>query len=248
MIKKLELIKYLKSIVLILIFFNPFIAFGLIGVESITDNTNRPLKIGIFHGTFDPIHKGHQLIASTAIQEAQLDFLLFIPNDQTTYKPGASSLVDRVHMANILFSDDPRIIIPRIDTEGNMSLHKILHHLKTSHSNIKLIGIIGTDNVFANWAEGLFYLEADKLVDEWLVNRRGSETRDIPQRLQNKPVKEFTSGDGGISSSAVKKLFFQGHFPNEIDSRLRDFIGQKKLYGYRTTSTTIKSCKLLLQN
>jgi len=248
MIKKLELIKYLKSIVLILIFFNPFMAFGLIGVESITDNTNRPLKIGIFHGTFDPIHKGHQLIASTAIQAAQLDFLLFIPNDQTTYKPGASSLVDRVHMANILFNEDPKIVVPRIDVEGNMSLHKILQNLKTNNSNIKLIGIIGTDNVFANWAEGLFYQEADKLVDEWLVNRRGSETRDIPQRLQNKPAKEFTSGDGGISSSAVKKLFFQGQFPNEIDSRLRDFIGQKKLYGYHTTPTPIKSCKLLLQN
>jgi nicotinate-nucleotide adenylyltransferase len=49
-------------------------------------------RIGLFGGTFDPVHKGHISIACQAAEEAQLDQVLFIPAADPPHKaaPGAS--------------------------------------------------------------------------------------------------------------------------------------------------------------
>src|SRR5205085_8181197 len=43
-------------------------------------------KIGIFGGTFDPIHNGHLILARDAIEQLQLDELLFIPAAMSPHK------------------------------------------------------------------------------------------------------------------------------------------------------------------
>ena len=45
------------------------------------------LRIGIFGGSFDPVHLGHQLVAQAAREEIQLDRVFFVPAAQSPFKP-----------------------------------------------------------------------------------------------------------------------------------------------------------------
>jgi nicotinate-nucleotide adenylyltransferase len=48
---------------------------------------NTEPKIGLFGGSFDPIHLGHLLVAQAAAEEAGLERLFFIPAAQSPFKP-----------------------------------------------------------------------------------------------------------------------------------------------------------------
>ena len=45
------------------------------------------MKLGIFGGSFDPVHLGHLLVAQAAVEELGLDRLFFIPASQSPFKP-----------------------------------------------------------------------------------------------------------------------------------------------------------------
>ena len=45
------------------------------------------MKIGLFGGSFDPVHLGHLLVAQAAVEELDLDRLFFIPAAQSPFKP-----------------------------------------------------------------------------------------------------------------------------------------------------------------
>jgi nicotinate-nucleotide adenylyltransferase len=45
------------------------------------------MKLGLFGGSFDPVHLGHLLVAQAAIEELALDRLFFIPAAQSPFKP-----------------------------------------------------------------------------------------------------------------------------------------------------------------
>ncbi|HKW28925.1 MAG TPA: nicotinate (nicotinamide) nucleotide adenylyltransferase [Verrucomicrobiae bacterium] len=45
------------------------------------------MKLGLFGGSFDPVHLGHLLVAQAAIEELELDRLFFIPAAQSPFKP-----------------------------------------------------------------------------------------------------------------------------------------------------------------
>ena len=44
------------------------------------------MKIGIFGGTFDPIHMGHLIVADSAVLQLALDRVIFIPAGQPWFK------------------------------------------------------------------------------------------------------------------------------------------------------------------
>jgi nicotinate-nucleotide adenylyltransferase len=45
------------------------------------------MKLGLFGGSFDPVHLGHLLVARAALEELSLDRLCFIPAAQSPFKP-----------------------------------------------------------------------------------------------------------------------------------------------------------------
>ncbi|MBE7501280.1 MAG: nicotinate (nicotinamide) nucleotide adenylyltransferase [Verrucomicrobiales bacterium] len=47
-------------------------------------------RIGLFGGSFDPVHTGHLLVARTALEGLALDRLFFLPAAQSPFKPGQS--------------------------------------------------------------------------------------------------------------------------------------------------------------
>ena len=76
------------------------------------------MRIGIFGGTFDPIHYGHLIAAKEVRQRQRLDRVLFVPANRSPLKPTArASTGHRVAMVRLAIADNPAFALSTIDVE-----------------------------------------------------------------------------------------------------------------------------------
>ncbi|MCI5143010.1 MAG: nicotinate (nicotinamide) nucleotide adenylyltransferase, partial [Candidatus Electrothrix sp. ATG1] len=112
------------------------------------------MRIGLFGGTFDPVHNGHLAIARQAAEEAWLDEVIFVPTADPPHKaaPGAS-FWHRVTMLEIVFSRsvvaEDRFGISLIEAELPFPSYTVdtLFELKRRLMNPRCYFIIGADSL-----------------------------------------------------------------------------------------------------
>ena len=76
------------------------------------------MRIGIFGGTFDPIHHGHLIAAKEARQRQRLDRVLFVPANRSPLKSTARASTDhRLAMVRLAIADEPAFALSTIDVE-----------------------------------------------------------------------------------------------------------------------------------
>jgi nicotinate-nucleotide adenylyltransferase len=77
----------------------------------------RIAKIGVYGGSFDPIHKGHLEVARHAMEHLKLDEVIFVPNNQNPIKNKANaSAKDRLEMVRLAIADNPGFSVSDIET------------------------------------------------------------------------------------------------------------------------------------
>lgn len=114
-------------------------------------------SIGIFGGSFNPIHKGHVALARQLLRRAQLDEVWFLVSPQNPLKPQSSLLDDnmRLEMARLALKDEPCLVasdyefhLPRPSYTWNT-----LQHLSQDYPQHRFTLIIGADNwqLFSRW-------------------------------------------------------------------------------------------------
>jgi nicotinate-nucleotide adenylyltransferase len=76
-------------------------------------------RIGIFGGTFDPIHIGHLILAEEAWFQLRLDCVYLAPAGNPPHKRGRrlADVEDRVRMAEMAAADSDYVLISRIDAD-----------------------------------------------------------------------------------------------------------------------------------
>ncbi len=75
-------------------------------------------RVGLFGGTFDPVHNAHLALAHAAMQELRLDSVRWIPAGQPWQK--ARTITDAVHreaMVRLATAGEPRFIVDRTEIE-----------------------------------------------------------------------------------------------------------------------------------
>jgi nicotinate-nucleotide adenylyltransferase len=78
------------------------------------------MKIGLFFGSFNPIHAGHLIIANHLLNETEIQKLWFIVSPQNPFKPSSSLLneYNRLHLVKLATQDDNRMRV--MDIEFNL--------------------------------------------------------------------------------------------------------------------------------
>ncbi len=78
------------------------------------------LSLGIFGGTFDPVHNGHLALARAALRQLPLDRVLFMPASRSPFKaqPPAASALHRYAMLTLATLDNPRLGVLTLELEG----------------------------------------------------------------------------------------------------------------------------------
>lgn len=110
---------------------------------------NRPLRLGVMGGTFDPIHNGHLVAASEVAAEYDLDEVVFVPTGEPWQKADRK-VTDAEHrylMTVIATASNPRFTVSRvdIDREGATYTRDTLLDLRALRPEAELFFITGAD-------------------------------------------------------------------------------------------------------
>jgi nicotinate-nucleotide adenylyltransferase len=107
-------------------------------------------RIGLFGGTFNPIHLGHVQVVREVKTGFGLDEILIIPSALPPHKElnGVVDAQDRLEMIRLAFSDDPNFVISDVELKRSGPSYTIdtVRHFKSILSeNTKLYLIVGLD-------------------------------------------------------------------------------------------------------
>lgn len=123
------------------------------------------LRIGIYAGTFDPVHSGHVAFALQAQQEAGLDEVCFLPERMPRNKTGVEHFAHRVAMLKHALRPYPQFSIAEF-VDKKFTVNRMLPQLKKAYAGSQLVLLMGSD-VFVQlpqWHEYHQLLEACEIV------------------------------------------------------------------------------------
>jgi len=188
------------------------------------------MKIGIFVGSFNPVHKGHIKIVKNLLTKKYLDKVLIVPTGKYWNKNNLINIQDRINMLKIF--ENNKIII---DTKHNNIeyTYLLLRKLKKEYKNDELNLIIGADNIlkFNEWKNYKELLKYNIII----VNKNKIEIEKYLNNLNKKNKYNIINNlkDLNISSTLIRKLLKEKNkkeLEKIIDKRVLEYINNNNLY------------------
>ncbi len=188
------------------------------------------MKIGIYVGSFDPVHEGHKSIVNHLIDNNYLDKVIVIPTENYWNKQLVVDLGFRKDMLKLVFSNKASVLSEFSKYEFT---YQIMEKLKDIYLDDSLYLIIGADNVkdFYEWKNVEGILKNYVLV----IPRDGIDVDKYLSDFDNKDkfiiVKDFKSKV--ISSSFIRENIKDKNFDslkNVVDDKVLDYIIKNNLY------------------
>ncbi|MBI3797282.1 MAG: nicotinate (nicotinamide) nucleotide adenylyltransferase [Deltaproteobacteria bacterium] len=146
----------------------------------------RGLRIGLFGGTFNPIHLGHLRSAEEVREACALDCIYFVPAAQPPHKGGSdlAPATHRLKMVELAVADNPYFSASAIELERPGTSYSIdtIRSFFTALRPASLLFIVGIDafREFATWKD---YVLIPKLCDLLVTSRPGTPTPPSDQFL-----------------------------------------------------------------
>lgn len=168
------------------------------------------MKIGIFGGSFDPIHLGHLLAARAAFEELGLDRFFFVPAAQSPFKPGQvpAPAEKRLQLLRLALAGKTWCEVDgqEISRGGLSYTIQTVREYAARFPGAELHWLIGADNVseLPKWREAE---ELARLATFVVVPRPGQSTQSFPEPFRGRVLSGFPLA---VSSSEVRARVIAG--------------------------------------
>lgn len=187
-------------------------------------------RIGVFGGTFNPIHNGHLIIAEAAIKSLKLDKIIFVPSYLPPHKKTSDIIEaeDRLNMVKLAtrHNEDFEVSDLEIKRKGTSYTVDTIKELKSRfNDDDEFYFIIGSDSIpeLKKWKDIDNLLKIIKFV---AVNRPGYSFRGIPKEALRIQIKGIE-----ISSSNIRKLLKENKSIHSlVPEAAEQYIIKKRLY------------------
>lgn len=202
-------------------------------------------RIGLFGGTFNPIHNGHLQLAEGALKLFNLDSLYFIPtgksyHKEVTYMPETE---DRLRILELAIEDNDKFLISDCDIKRGGPTYTVdtIADMKKIETDARFFWVMGSDalldilnwNDIENIAKRTTFLVALRQGDS---KHRVEIFRDtLPSYLEGK-VLLFEWPIQNISSKEIKKNMINKKY---LPKKVYEYIKLKGLYNDATKTDSI---------
>ena len=188
-------------------------------------------KIGLFFGSFNPIHIGHLIIANYMANFTELDEVWFVVSPQNPFKEKKSlgNMYDRLEMVNLAIEGADKLRASDIEFKLPQPSYTIdtLVHLEEKYPNRDFVLIMGEDNLagFTKWKNADIILRDYRIIVYPRPGFDGGELKNHPSvSMTDTPVME-------LSSTFVRKAIKEGkNIKFFIPDKVLEFIDKKGLY------------------
>ena len=161
-------------------------------------------KIGLFFGSFNPVHNGHLMLANYMVEYSDLDSIWFVVSPQNPFKDEKSLLKDhyRRDMLEMAVKNDSRFEV--CDIEFNMPKPSYtidtLNRLSELYPDVEFCLICGMDNLvnFKKWKNAQDILDNYRLLVYPRKNYDGGEL------LNHQSVRIIDAPEIEISSTFIR--------------------------------------------
>ena len=160
-------------------------------------------RIGLFGGTFDPVHRAHVALAESALGALALDVVRWVPTGQPWQKAGARVVTPaghRVAMVQAAIAHEPRFVLERIEVERagpsfTLDTVRALQAAEPGHAWVLLIGQDQYANLhtWRDWRELLGRVELAVANRPGLPQPPHPEVQAHPHRMVPLPMLDISS-------------------------------------------------------
>ena len=198
-------------------------------------------KIGLFGGTFNPIHNGHLHIAQAFVEQCQLDCVIFLPAGDPYHKK--SDLVapeHRLQMTELAAMDYPKFAVSDCDLVRVGSTYTIdtVKIFKPHYSSAHFYWLMGMDSLMNlhTWKNWQNLVRQIKIA---VANRTGDTLAKAPRELhtwlgnalQTNDLILLNTDTMDISSREIRQQIASGkNMRNWLPEKVADYIQQHHLY------------------
>lgn len=200
------------------------------------------MRIGIFGGSFDPVHCGHLVLAESCRTQANLDRVWFVPASHQPFKPDGpfATNVDRLEMLKLALDgrEDYEISTLEIDRGGMSYTIDTLLTVKSMMSEAQIFLLMGADSLrdFPYWRRPADICRA---ATPLVVNRAGEPAPNFEHlkgivstdRLAEIERQQVEMPPVDISSSEIRRLIAKhGNWQELVPEKVREYIRDHQLY------------------
>jgi nicotinate-nucleotide adenylyltransferase len=143
-------------------------------------------RVGVYAGTFDPVHAGHISFALQAVGTAGLDEVVFLAERQPRHKQGVEHFGHRCAMLRRAIRPHRQLSLIEL-TDRHFSVARTLPQLHRLFPNTEFVFLFGSDVVrhMAGWTD----IEALLAQNELLIGVRSSESAEsVQEALAHLPI------------------------------------------------------------
>lgn len=190
-------------------------------------------KIGIYAGTFDPVHSGHVAFALQAVRAAELDKVYFLPERRPRSKPQVEHFGHRVAMLRQALKPHPQLELLEL-TDANFSVRRTLPELRKRFAGNQLVFLLGSDvaRSIGGWPDAAGLLEGG----EFIIGIRSRDSHDdIRKVVEGWPARPttvtmFDSFAPAVSSGIVREGLRAGQAAPGLLTSVERYSGRNWLY------------------
>ena len=198
------------------------------------------MRIGVYGGTFAPVHSGHVIAAETFVRQMQLDLLYIVPAAVPPHKQidASDDPHHRLAMCELAFADQKKIVVSDMEIARGGTSYTVDTLRALTRDDRRLFLLIGTDMMLTlgEWreAETIFKLcypvymrrENDPVMEQRIIEKNKEYEARFGRIVRRVPVDYVDISSTEIRRRVAEGKSIRGLVPDAVEK----YIKEKGLY------------------
>ena len=182
------------------------------------DASPSPKRVGLYFGSFNPVHLGHLVIANHMLQHAELDEVWLVVTPTSPHKQRVDLIPEehRLQMVKLALADHPKLRASSVEFDLPRPNYtaRTMEHLRSAHPDTAFSIIMGQDNLegFQTWKDHEALMAAHRLLIYPRLSTGSSEpSGEAAKWLEHPRVEIHEAPVIAISSTYIRDAITSGY-------------------------------------